>query len=248
MPGGIKGMNTVIDELSKRGSRIFVRDYHTPEAVAFDQLEEALEKDDADFYLLYTAELDADLHKYGTTHENIKTHLNWYSEKIETLLSINKKIKMLVFGDHGMCDVRGSLNIIEKIESLNLKIPQDYIPFYDSTIARFKVFSEKAKRAITDALSKLSSGMILDSAEKISLGIDYADNSYGDIIFLLNEGEIILPSYMSASPVSGMHGYHPDNECMYSSLFTNVDFGTENGSIMDIADFILPGFQSKKKV
>ena len=52
---------------------------------------------------------------------------------------------------------------------------------------------------------------------------------------------------MSDRPVAGMHGYHPDNECMYSSLFTNVDFGVKNGSVMDVAKFILPGFKSEKK-
>ncbi|MCD6379048.1 alkaline phosphatase family protein [bacterium] len=245
MPEQNREMNTVIDELSRRGSRIFIRDYHTPEVVAFEQLEKALRTSNADFYLLYTAELDSDLHKYGTSHDNINAHLKWYGKKLETLLSINKGMKMLVFGDHGMCDVHGSVDVIQQIESLDVKIPQDYIPFYDSTIARFKIYSERAKRVITDTLSNLSSGMILDNAEKKKLGIYYTDNAYGDIIFLANAGEIILPSYMGTLPVAGMHGYHPDNECMYSSLFTNVDFSVNNGSIMDIAGFILPGFKSK---
>jgi len=247
VPGGVERVNTVIDELAQRGSRIFVRDYHTPEVSAFEQLEEALVKEEADFYLLYTAELDADLHKYGTRHENIDAHLKWYSERLEALLSINKNIRLLVFGDHGMCQVSDTIDIKDKIESLGLRIPEDYIPFYDSTLARFKVYSKKAEREITDILSDLQSGTILDDIEKQKLGIYFADNEYGDIIFLLNAGKIILPSYMSESPVAGMHGYHPDNECMYSSMFSNVDFKVSDGSIMDIADFILPGFISGKR-
>ncbi|MDZ7859864.1 MAG: alkaline phosphatase family protein [Candidatus Krumholzibacteriota bacterium] len=247
VPGGVEKVNTVIDELAHRDSRIFVRDYHTPEVLAFEQLEEALVKREADFYLLYTAGLDADLHKYGTKHENIDAHLRWYSERLENLLSINNNIRLLVFGDHGMCEVSDTIDIKEKIEAVGLRIPEDYIPFYDSTLARFKVYSKKAEREITDILSDLQSGIILDDIEKKKLGIYFADNEYGDVIFLLNAGKIILPSYMSDSPVAGMHGYHPDNECMYSSLFSNVEFKVSDGSIMDIADFILPGFIPGKR-
>jgi len=52
MPDEYARFNTVIDELSRRGLRLFIRDYHTPEKMAFDHLEEAFRKADADFYLL----------------------------------------------------------------------------------------------------------------------------------------------------------------------------------------------------
>ena len=54
------------------------------------------------------------------------------------------------------------------------------------------------------------------------LGAYFPDGSYGESIFLMNEGEIVLPSFMSSDPVLGMHGYHPDAQHSYTTLVTNA--------------------------
>ena len=44
----------------------------------------------------------------------------------------------------------------------------------------------------------------------MELGIRFPDRSQGDLLFVADEGLLILPSYMGSYLLAGMHGYHPD--------------------------------------
>jgi predicted AlkP superfamily pyrophosphatase or phosphodiesterase len=233
---GVRDCKTILDYF--REDRIFVRDYRTPEEKAFNDLSDALKSDDADLYILYTAGLDSDLHRYGQQHTKVESHLSWYKDKIEDIVRIRSDIRMVVLGDHGMVDVSEQFDLISMIESLGLKIPDDYIPFYDSTMGRFKVHTDDANEKLLDLLSYLSWGVVLSDTEKRKLGVYFEDGRYGDVIFLANAGSIIIPSYMGKTPVAGMHGYHPDVAEMYSLMLSNFEIDCEDGSIKDVADLI----------
>jgi hypothetical protein len=243
LPNGTEdGPETVIDELYQRGKRLFIRDYHTPEGESFSDLKEALEGGGFDFHLLYTAGLDSSLHRYGTSHHEIEKHLDWYSRELEEISSIGAGCNMAVLGDHGMCDVNSSIDLMDRVEKLDLEIPADYIPFYDSTMARFRIFTGRARQKLCGLLTGMEEGVILSAEEKRKLGIDFEGGIFGDIIFIINQGTIINPSYMGEELIRGMHGYHPDNECMYSGLFSNMEEAEKAGSITDVASMFIPGF------
>lgn len=242
-PGGGGGTMTIVDELYRRGTGIFVRDYRTPERLAFTELECEIVDGDAPFCILYTAGLDSDLHRYGSADERIANHLAWYRERIESIRSLAPQARIVVMGDHGMCDVSSHIDLIPIVETLGLSIPDDYVPFYDSTMARFGTRTSRAREMLERCLSDVPSGTLLDEDARERLEVRFPDNRFGDVVFLADPGVIILPSYMSAEPVRGMHGYHPDAPEMYSVLFTNAADAGGPRTIGDIAAWLVPGFE-----
>ena len=240
MGGGNR--RSIIDQASDQGD-VFIRDYNTPEEQAFDELESALETGETSFHLVYTAGLDSALHLHGSREEAIGSRLSIYCERIDSLVSRFPDSRFIVLGDHGMCDVTGHMDLIKSVEATGLKIPGDYVPFYDSTMARFKVSGERASRAISEVLERSPGGRLLGTEELKSLGVHFHREEYGDIVFLCDPGRIILPSYMGSAPVKGMHGYHPGAPCMDSVMFSSEEFQGDEAHVTGIAGFLLPGFR-----
>jgi hypothetical protein len=141
-----------------------------------------------------------------------------------------------------MCDVRGSVDLMSAIDELDLEIPRDYVPFFDSTMARFKIGTARARNAIEECLGRMPSGRILSAGELRDLGVSFPDGRFGDVIYLADPGVIILPSHMGREGVAAMHGYHPDTEEMCSALFSNDEPPAADMALSDVAAFMLPGF------
>jgi len=243
-PEGAGPKRNIFDELDARGAAWRAWDYRVEEGEAFDALERSVELGDGSFRFLYTAGLDSTMHKHGTGDEQVRCHLEWYSDRIERIISLTRGERVVVLGDHGMCDVKRYLDLMRHVETLGLGIPGDFIPFYDSTMARFRIRTEEAGRRLEGLLAGLQEGHLLDDDEAERLGVLFTDACFGDLVFLVDSGTIILPSYMSSEPVAAMHGYHPGTPCMYSALFSNeetMDFPT---TLTDIADYLLPGFEA----
>ncbi len=237
---------SIIDE-AYEGAGVFIRDYNTPEDQAFDELESALERGETLFNLIYTAELDSDLHSYGPGDDAIGTRLMHYAARIDSLVSRFPDVRFAVLGDHGMCEVKTRIDLISAVDAAGLRIQEDFIPFYDSTMARFHVRSVRAASVLSALLNGTDGGRILDNEELRSLGVYFPEGDYGDIVFLCDPGAIILPSYMSSDPVKGMHGYHPEAPCMDSVMFSSEEYGREEASITAVATFLMPGFKGGER-
>jgi hypothetical protein len=244
-PGGGGAAPSVFDRLEKDRVRRMIWDYRCGESRAFDELERAVGSNRASFYLLYTAGLDSDLHRHGTGSPRIRERLAWYEDRIARVAAAARSgggARIIVLGDHGMCDVRGSVDLMGPIDALDLEIPRDYVPFYDSTMARFSIRSERARSAIGDLLGRAPSGRVLSAAELRDLGVSFPDGRFGDLIYLADPGVIILPSHMGSETIAAMHGYHPDTAEMHSALFTNDEPPAADMALCDVAAFMLPGF------
>jgi len=92
---------------------------------------------------------------------------------------------------------------------------------YDSTMARFWFFNDKARREITICLRQVKQGRILEDAELEKMGALFSDRYFGELIFLVKESVLIVPSHMGERPIRGMHGYHPDEKHSFATLCTN---------------------------
>jgi len=239
--GGGKS-RSIIDQAIDEGG-VFIRDYNTPEEQAFRELESTLETGGSRFHLLYTAGLDSDLHRLGTGDEGIGSRLGMYRERIDSLKSRFPDTRFIVLGDHGMCDVTGHIDLVSSVEAAGLRIPGDYVPFYDSTMARFRVSGEKARAVISELLDRSPGGRLLGEEELKGLGVHFPGGKYGDIVFLCDPGMIILPSYMGKVPVKGMHGYDPGAPCMDSVMYSSEAFPDDEVPLAGIAGFLLPGFR-----
>ena len=246
MPRGAGTVPTIFDDLDGNTVPHMVWDYRTPEARAFDELEEAVRGERASFYFLYTAGLDSDMHRYGTKAPRVKEHIAWYRDRIDRVAGAARGAAdagLVVLGDHGMCDVTSHIDIMKQVEALGLQIPRDYVPFFDSTMARFKINSTRARAALEKLLSGQPSGRLMGGVDLKGLGVAFPDGRFGDLIFLADPGVIILPSYMGSEPVAAMHGYHPDTEGMYSVMLSNRGLPARELSLCDVAGIVLPGFK-----
>ncbi len=243
--GGVPGSTTILDELAARGTPCRVWDYRTDEASAFSALRDALAERRGGFFLLYTASLDAALHRVGSAGDGVAAHLEWYRGKIAEIAAAaaaSGGARIFVLGDHGMCDVRARVDLMGEVASLGLAVPGDYVPFYDSTMARFRIRSDRARRLLAGLLGGRASGRLLSADELKTLGVSFADGRFGDLVFLVEPGTIITPSFMGSEPVAAMHGYDPDAPCMPSLLLSNAELPRSEMSIRDVAALVLPGF------
>jgi len=238
--GSVEGRRTVIDEAFECDGPVFIRDYHTGEEKAFDELEAALSAGSAGWHMLYTAGLDSTMHEYGTGHEETSRRLAWYGERISALLAANPRVRLTVLGDHGMADVKGFVDVPRAVGSLGLKMPSQYIPFYDSTMARFRIMDRSCESKLRDALNGAGGGRVIEAGEMKRLGIFFEDGRFGDLIYLMEEGNIILPSFMGRNPVAAMHGYHPEGSSMFSALFANYELPGDRFELIDVAGLIGP--------
>ena len=76
-------------------------------------------------------------------------------------------------------------------------------------MARIWFLDEKARAPIIEALTNHPKGRILPDEELKELGVYFEDRQYGDLVFLMNSGIQVVPSFMGAKACKGMHGYHP---------------------------------------
>jgi predicted AlkP superfamily pyrophosphatase or phosphodiesterase len=134
----------------------------------------------------YFGELDKVGHEFGTKGKEI----------ISAIKNLDKKIsKMdfdLIFSDHGMIDVEKTISM-----------PWTKNCFIDSDMARYwgeKEELEKIKKKLP-----LKDGKILD----------WDNEEYGQLIFVVNPGILILPNFWQGNEkVKAMHGYFGKHEEM----------------------------------
>ncbi len=66
-------------------------------------------------------------------------------------------------------------------------------------------------------------GKVLTDDELKSLDCDFPGQMYGELIYLVDAGTIICPSFMGESHIAGMHGYHPHDKDSIAMLASSVE-------------------------
>jgi hypothetical protein len=164
---------------------------------------------------LILGNLDGVLHGHGTQSVRVGECLAHYEQRIMRLLDIARlryeDVRLYVFSDHGMADVRETCQVMSHIDALGLTFGKDYAAVYDSTMARFWFFNERARESITGALANIKQGRVLADEQLAAWGCDFPGRMYGQLIFLLDPGILLCPSFMGERPLAAMHGYAPDD-------------------------------------
>ena len=243
-PCGAGKTTNIFDYFIRTGARWRVWDYGVDENKAFEELERELKSAPEGFYMLYTAGLDSTMHIHGTRSGQVDRKLIWYRERIERITGAHPEARIMVLGDHGMCDVKGSIDLISEVDSLGPETCAGFMPFYDSTMARFRVLSERAGRELEGLLTGVDGGMLLDRSSLERFGVFFPDGRFGDVIFLTDPGTIIVPSFMSSNTLAAMHGYDPGAGCMSSAMLTNFDPGATEMDLREVARVMVPGYKA----
>ncbi len=221
-PGGLPCGSSIFDQMQQAGLSFYAHDSAYPDEVRIEKLKQQIEQNAIDFAYCSLGKLDALMHARGITHPDIGTLLNWYDEHIRALLDAAEEnyseVAWYLFTDHGMHTVSESYNLRADLEALGLEWNRDYIAFYDSTMVRIWFLNAGAREPIIRCLDNHSKGRILSEQELKDFGVWFEDHQYGDLVFLMNSGIQIVPSFMGAKGCKGMHGYHPSDPDSLASI------------------------------
>jgi hypothetical protein len=224
-PGGMNRGPNIFDFLTRRHIPYFVSDPDLSERQNLDRLLEQIEAEEIDFAFMYWPGLDGLLHMVGNQSPEISARLRIYEKWLGELLEVAKQhyeeTPLYAFSDHGMANCDEHLDLKRKIEVLPVAMEKDYAVVYDSTMARFWFFNERARQVITQGLQGVPQGRIIPDAELEEMRALFPDRYFGELIFLVKEGVLIVPSHMGERPITAMHGYHPSEKHSYATLFTN---------------------------
>lgn len=215
-PKGIDEINNIFDILRNRKIDYKCFNYPLKDKEIIVKAKESLQKDNSNFYFLYLSEFDALLHSSCKDKDKVDLAINNYEKEIREIYQIAKnrsaQVNLYIFSDHGMSPVKEEENLKADIEKLGFKVPEDYLAFYDSTMARFWFYTPNARDKISYLLKNKGCGRVLAEEEIRRLGIDFKDDMYGEVIFLMNTGVVINPSYMGNKVPQGMHGFDVDEK------------------------------------
>jgi hypothetical protein len=215
--GGLGATPSIFDQLSE--ARIPYRVYSYKQSLSDAQIlrraEFDIETDEARFFFIYLCELDMFLHTHCGQEANITAKLAWYEEALRRVFTAARwrdpQARLFAFSDHGMTPVRLNYDLAAAVAACGLRMPQDYLAVYDSTMARFWFFSDKARATILDRLRQVSCARLLPEDELQELGVLFPDRRYGEAILLMDPGCLIATSGFNGNGwrPAGMHGYHP---------------------------------------
>jgi predicted AlkP superfamily pyrophosphatase or phosphodiesterase len=224
-PGGMNRGPNIFDYLEERRIPYHVSAPEEDESLNLAALIRDIEAERVDFAFLYWPGLDGLLHVVGNQSPQVGAKLRLYDQWIEKLMAVARAhysdVRLYVFSDHGMANCDELLDLKAKVKALPVRMAVDYAVVYDSTMARFWFFNDRARQEIVRCLEGVPQGRIIADAELKELGALFPDRYFGELIFLVKEGVLIVPSDMGERPIRGMHGYHPTDKQSYAALCTN---------------------------
>jgi hypothetical protein len=223
-PGGLP-VDSLWDALERRAVTWRGWNWRTPEPQARREALEALASGRVDLVFLYSAVLDARLHHEGSRGAGVRASLSewsaWFGAAAAAATAGGREPWLYLCSDHGMVDVHATVDVMARLAALPFRRGRDYTAFFDSTMARFWWSDPRARDAITAALAAEPRGRWLSREVLEREGVAFADARYGDDVFLLEPGALLVPSFMGRSPVAAMHGYDPTHPDMAGLLASN---------------------------
>jgi hypothetical protein len=178
------------------------------------------------------------VHKYGVDSNETLELIKKMDYFVEELSKYSDSL--LVFSDHGMVNIRKSWNLWREVEASKLSYGEDYIMFLDSTLARFWFKNEHAKKIITNLLMKSKNGHILKFKNKNIV------KYFGELIFKVNSGILILPNFYQSKPDKATHGYGDsckEEDAFYIFYKNRINNLKKDTPINEIYNIILNNLQ-----
>jgi len=241
-PGGLD-CPSIFDRFQELGIAYECYNYHQhtdPEILALAARRGV--ESDARVLFLYLSDLDRYLHSFIHDVAGVIERVRWYEAGLRRIYEAARQVRdtrMMIFSDHGMTPIRWTYDLRRDVAPLGLAEPGDYLAAYDSTMARFWVWNERARVRLTELLSDHPCGELLEPAELTRLGVWFADDRYYHLLFLMKPGVLLNPSDMGAYRFAGMHGYHPSEPTADAVLLSTVPLDKDVEHITGIHDLLL---------
>lgn len=235
------GAPSLFDDARARGLEVFFHGFPAHQVKTDVVLQRFLVACGAehDVAFVFMGDLDGIGHAFGPDSAERRLALRRIDAALEQMHSHarrhHQEVVLVVFGDHGMAEVRGQVDVRPAIRAAGLDVREDSW-FLDSTMARFWVADPARRHRLREALGAVAGGRLIDDRLRAAYRIRYPHNAFGDEIFAVDDHLLVHPSfYADAVPPRGMHGYLPgcrDNE----SAFVIAGDGIEPGPAVERAN------------
>jgi hypothetical protein len=220
-PDGL-ARETVFDWMQAQGVRYQLWDYRTDEGGNFHAAEAAL-AEPLDVLFVYTAELDALMHRVGIFHSSVGARLRAYAGFLAAMQRAARahdvELETVLLSDHGMTDVTDTVDVWQGMMQQGWKLGRDYTAFFDSTMAR-SWGGEDVAAAMSVVMG--GKGRQLDAPQLRAFGCYFPGGEYGNHVFLADPGVLIVPSFMGSRRIAAMHGYHPEDRYSVGCFMTDA--------------------------
>lgn len=227
-PGGINGGQRTIFQHWQDSGKPWVRSdwrLSDPDNIAHARRE--IEKGQVELVYLFTARLDAVMHRYGVDHPEVDAAFDQFGANLQALADLASRhyrdVRIHLFSDHGMADVHTCSDLLPRWNKLGLKYGRDYIAVWDSTMARFWFSDEASRRTATEWLAAQPDGEILTDERLAGYGCLFPDRKYGELFYLLPSGSLFVPSFLNQRKVTAMHGYAPEHNDSAAAWMSNAE-------------------------
>jgi hypothetical protein len=197
------------------------------------------------FLLVHFQQTDGLGHSFGPGSREVTEACNRVGEYVERLVKEAearfRTVDLLLFGDHGMVSVVGSVDLWNRLCQLPLRMGEDYVCFLDSTVARFWFLRQGVREVLGQLLESTPGGRILEAEDWRKYGLDKVGYQNGEMYFLAEPGLVIAPSFfdMKGGLPRGMHGYDPDCADNQSVILYYSSEPAElrlSGEVIDVSD------------
>ena len=205
-------------EKRKREKRKIIFKYESDN----ERLERLMKEGGKEVYYTQLMSIDKTIHKFGKNSKETREALfkidKIIGKHLKKFLEGNPNSQIIIWGDHGFADIKKYINL----EGI-LPKRRDYPYFIAGTTASFWFKNSEVKKEITEILSKIKEGKILNlkAAEKYKIPFS---KKYGDIVFYIKKGNYFFPNFYQREREErflAMHGY-PDDKELDGFLITNA--------------------------
>lgn len=239
-PGGLS-RESVFDAWQSAGVPYRLWTYRTAERDNMEALLAAIGGGDRVLFL-YTAELDALMHRVGVFEDEVSARLADYERFVRRILEVGRErgvdVDVHILSDHGMTPVDRSVDLWGELERRGILLGRDYLAFYDSTMARLWC-NEKVLEVATAYLEKTGTGRLVGDGELEAWGCRFPDGRYGRHVLLAEPGVMIVPSFMGRERIAAMHGYDPGDRFSKGCFLSSDPSAHLPDSILGAKDFFL---------
>ena len=226
-PGGISECKSVFDHFVENKVPYRAYSYHDgDDETLLNRAQTDIRDGTEAVYFLYLAGYDAYLHDNCHDVPRVCARLEWYFQRLYQLVHSARQratdVRFFVFSDHGMTPVQIKYDLIGGLRNAGIGPEGNYLAVFDSTMARFWFSDEQMRDKVSSFLRECIAGRILTDEELKHLRVYFPDRRYGELIFLMNPGVLIYPSFFGSYAPAGMHGYHPDDPHSSGAFLSNV--------------------------
>jgi len=202
-------------------------------------------KHENEVIILYHDTLDGLGHTFGPNSPQCLNHAKSLDSVLSTTYrkltnSLGNQFTLLFFSDHGQSELKFQINILSELSKKGLKIGVDYVCFVDATLALFWPEDDVAKEKILGTLNKIGQGVVIDEDRRKKYHMEFNDDRYGEIIYVLKPGGTFFPNFFSPfGAMKGLHGYLPEEDVQKAFFVSNTNFSHQYKHVKDFKDLVL---------